>query len=113
MHAFRKETAELSEGFEGSDYVALHDGEWWYTWTCVYQFEGRPFTVDVLARTEAEALRRIRAIGMTGVADGRLISRISFDPGLPVVMQTGLMRAHVFLLNLLRRAKSKWFSNAR
>ena len=45
-------------------------------YTCTYRFEDRPHVVHVHARNEAEASRRLRAIGMTAEIDGELIAEI-------------------------------------
>ncbi len=49
------------------------------TFTCSYQFEGRQYVVHVDAFSEAEASRRLRAIGMTAQIDGELVAEIPLE----------------------------------
>jgi len=43
---------------------------------CTYQFNGRAYGLSVFAEDEAEASRRLRAIGTTAQIDGELVMRI-------------------------------------
>lgn len=51
---------------------------------CSYRYGDRSFGVTVPARSEAEALARLRAIGATGRVEGALIATIP-APGVGLV----------------------------
>jgi hypothetical protein len=48
-------------------------------YVCTYRYDGRDHGVTVFARDEADASRRLRAIGMTARIEGELVAEI----GLP------------------------------
>lgn len=46
------------------------------TYTCSYRCDGRQHVVHVDAANEAEASRKLRAIGMTAQIDGELVAEV-------------------------------------
>ena len=66
-------------------------------YTCTYRFNGRPFGFVVEAETYEDASARMRAIGMTAVAEGELVAEGNLFPG------AGILRR---LLDAFGRATS-------
>lgn len=50
--------------------------EQWPTWLCSYRFDGTEYSLEIPARSKAEAEGRMRAIGMNGNVDGELVMRV-------------------------------------
>lgn len=72
----------------------------WKDYLCSYPFgrNGAQWSLTIRARSEAEALERLKAIGGWGTVDGQLMATIPAYPG------AGLfVRAFVWLRNLFRR----------
>lgn len=63
------------------------------TYTCSYAFDGRRHVVHVMARDEAEASRRLRAIGMTAQIDGELVAEIGLPASGMIERIAGWFRA--------------------
>ena len=57
----------------------------WPEWVCTYQYNGNSWGFSIMAPDEAEASRRLRAIGMTATVDGQIVARIPAYPGAGVL----------------------------
>jgi hypothetical protein len=55
--------------------------EQWPEWVVSYEFEGSKWGLSIFAPDAKEAVRRLRAIGMTGTVDGQLMERVPAVPG--------------------------------
>lgn len=59
----------------------MSDDEQWPVWCCEYEFDGSRWGINIPAQDEAEARRRLRAIGMTGQVKGELMGTV--DASIP------------------------------
>jgi len=72
----------------------------WPTWLFSYNFEGKQWSMEVVARDHDEAKRRLDAAAAWGKLDGELIASVPLSRGgflVPLV---------VWVRNLIRQARS-------
>lgn len=64
----------------------------WPTYTCPYRYDGKNYTVHVQAESEEDAVKRLRAIGMTAQVDGELVDEgYLFPMGLTAIITVGIL----------------------
>ena len=71
---------EPSQIGAGVDMASVKE-EKWPVWCCSYEFQGKQYGLEVPARTAEEASERLRAIGLYGSVDGKLMGVIPAGPG--------------------------------